>query len=419
MSKRVLSAVLSSAMILASVFTGCAADVRTVKYSDKTTNLMDGIIAQNPDTDIGVLTEYEKYCDFAVNLLRSNLKDNQNITVSPASVIFALAMTANGAGGKTNEEMLALFNEYSNKELNFSLYQYMQSIQDDASGVKIANSIWINEDIRFEESKEFLQTNADYYSSDIFSAPFDDSTAKDINKWVYYNTNGGIPELVKKIDSGTVMCLINTVLFDAQWLEPFDANNSAEGEFNNANGTKAKVKMMNSEYERYISDDNTNGFIKEYSNGYAFAALLPKEGISMEEYLENFTAEQLRNLLSQDDDNEVAVVAIPAFKNRNELNLNKSLQAMGMKTAFDSNNADFSKMGTSHNGELYVDSVTQNTEITVDELGTKASAATKVEMKDGAMLVENSVICDRPFVYFIVDGSTKMPLFAGAFMSAE
>lgn len=419
MSKRVLSAVLCSAMILASVFTGCAADVRTVKYSDKTTNLMDGIIAQNPDTDIGVLTEYEKYCDFAVNLLRSNLKDNQNITVSPASVIFALAMTANGAGGKTNEEMLALFNEYSNKELNFSLYQYMQSIQDDASGVKIANSIWINEDIRFEESKEFLQTNADYYSSDIFSAPFDDSTAKDINKWVYYNTNGGIPELVKKIDSGTVMCLINTVLFDAQWLEPFDAYNSAEGEFNNANGTKAKVKMMNSEYERYISDDNTNGFIKEYSNGYAFAALLPKEGIRMEEYLENFTAEQLRNLLSQDDDNEVAVVAIPAFKNRNELNLNKSLQAMGMKTAFDSNNADFSKMGTSHNGELYVDSVTQNTEITVDELGTKASAATKVEMKDGAMLVENSVICDRPFVYFIVDGSTKMPLFAGTFMSAE
>lgn len=419
MGKRILSAALCSAMILASVFTGCTEDVRTVKYSDKTTNLMDGIIAQNPDTDIGVLNEYEKYCDFAVNLLRNNLKDNQNITVSPASVIIALAMTANGAEGKTNEEMLALFNENSNKELNFRLYQYMQSIQDDASGVKVANSIWINENIRFEASKEFLQTNADYYSSDIFSAPFDDSTAKDINKWVDYNTDGGIPELVKEIDSGVVMCLINTVLFDAQWSEPFDANNSADGEFNNADGTKAKVKMMNSECERYISDDNTKGFIKEYSNGYEFAALIPKEGIGIEEYLDGFTAEQLRNLLSQDDADEVAVAALPAFKNRNELNLNKSLQVMGMKTAFDSNNADFPKIGTSQDGGLYIDSVTQNTEITVDELGTKASTATKVEMKDGAMLVENSVICDRPFVYFIVDGSTKMPLFAGTFMFAE
>lgn len=419
MGKRILSVALCSTMILASVFTGCTTDVRTVKYSDKTTDLMDGITPQNPDTDIGVLSEYEKYGDFAIRLLRKNMKNNQNITVSPVSLIFALAMTANGAEGKTNEEMLALFNEVSNKELNLRLYQYLQSIQDDASGVKIADSIWINENTGFEANKEFLQTNADYYSSDIFSAPFDDSTAKDINKWVDYNTNGGIPELVKEIDSVTVMCLISTVLFDAQWSEPFDANNSADGEFNNADGTKAKVKMMNSGYERYISDDSTKGFIKEYSNGYEFVALLPEEGISIDEYLECLTAEQLSSLLSQNDADEAAIVALPAFKNSSELTLNKSLQEMGMKTAFDSNNADFSKIGTSQNGGLYIDSVTQNTEITVDELGTKASAATKVEMKDGAMLVENSVICDRPFVYFIVNGNTKMPLFAGVFMSAE
>lgn len=268
-------------------------------------------------------------------------------------------------------------------------------------------------------SKEFLQTNADYYSADVFSAPFDDSTADDINKWVEYNTNGGITELVKKIDSSTVMSLINTVLFDGQWSEPFDANNSNDGEFNNADGTKTRVKMMNSGCERYISDNDTTGFIKEYSNGYEFAALLPKEGLNIEEYLETFTAEKLSNLLSQDDSDEVANIVLPAFKNSNEINLNESLQKMGMNSAFDSNLADFSRIGTSQNGNIYIDSVTQNTEITVDELGTKASAATKVDMRDGAMLVENNVICDRPFIYFIVDGNTKMPLFAGAFMSAE
>lgn len=419
MSKKILSVVLCSTMISALVFTGCKTDIRTVRYSSETTNLTKGITAQEHDVKNVPLSEYEKYNDFAVNLLRNNMKDNTNLTVSPASAIFALAMTANGADEKTNEEMLALFKENSNEELNSRLYQYIQSVQDEASGVKIANSIWINKNIGFEVSKEFLQTNADYYSADVFSAPFDDSTADDINKWVEYNTNGGITELVKKIDSSTVMSLINTVLFDGQWSEPFDANNSNDGEFNNADGTKTRVKMMNSGCERYISDNDTTGFIKEYSNGYEFAALLPKEGLNIEEYLETFTAEKLSNLLSQDDSDEVANIVLPAFKNSNEINLNESLQKMGMNSAFDSNLADFSRIGTSQNGNIYIDSVTQNTEITVDELGTKASAATKVDMRDGAMLVENNVICDRPFIYFIVDGNTKMPLFAGAFMSAE
>lgn len=418
MSKRILSAVLCSATILSIVFSGCTVSSDTIKYSDGTINLMNGITSHKPDTDIGVLSECEKYNEFSINLLKNNLKDNQNVTVSPASAIYALAMTANGADGKTNKELLSLFNESSNKELNLRLYQYIKNIQDYDSGVKIANSIWFNESNGFEVNKEFLQTNADYYNSDIFSSPFDDSTVKDINKWVDYNTDGEIPEFVKNIGSNTVMCLINTVLFDAEWSEPFDVNNSVEGNFNNADGTTSTIKMMNSEWERYISDDNTTGFTKEYTNGYEFVVLLPKEGMSIKEYLGGLTAEKFENLF-QKNTAEMANVTIPAFKNSSELNLNKSLQIMGMKTAFDIENADFSRIGTSQNGRIYIDSVTQNAEIAVDELGTKASAATKVNMKDGAMLVENRVVCDRPFIYFIIDSNTRMPLFSGVYMSAS
>lgn len=416
MCKRILSAILCSPMILASFLTGCGANEQ-ITYSDKTVNLMDGITAQEHDTDIADESAYEKYNDFAINLLKNNLSDNSNVTVSPASAIFALAMTANGADGKTNEEMLALFNENSNSELNLRLYQYIKSIKKDNSCVKIANSIWINKNTGFEPSKDFLQTNADYYSSSVFSAPFDDSTAQDINKWVSFNTDGRIPELVKKINSDTIMSLINTILFDAEWKEPFDVNKSYDSDFNNADGTKSEIKMMNSDYERYISDDNTKGFIKEYSNGYEFVALLPEEGMSVEDYLNDLTAEKLSNLLDKNTA-ETAHITIPAFKNSSELNLNKSLQTMGMKAAFDSEAADFSKIGNSLNGNIFIDSVTQNTEITVDELGTKASAATKVEMMEGAALIENSVICDRPFIYFIFESESKMPLFAGAIMSA-
>lgn len=416
MRKRILSAILCSSMIFSALLTGCGANEQ-ITYSDKTVNLMDGITAQEHNTDIADESAYEKYNDFAINLLKNNLSDNSNITVSPASAIFALAMTANGADGKTNEEMLALFSENSNSELNVRLYQYIKSIQDDNSGVKIANSIWINNNTGFEPSKDFLQTNADYYNSSVFSAPFDDSTAQDINKWVSFNTDGRIPELVKKINSNTIMSLINTILFDAEWKEPFDVNKSYDSDFNNADGTKSEIKMMNSDNERYISDDNTKGFVKEYSNGYEFVALLPEEGMSVDDYLNDLTAEKLSSMLGKNTA-ETAHITIPAFKNSSELNLNKSLQTMGMKAAFDSESADFSKIGNSQNGNIFIESVMQKTEITVDELGTKASAATKVEMMEGAALIENIVICDRPFIYFIFESETKMPLFAGAFMSA-
>ena len=53
--------------------------------------------------------------------------------------------------------------------------------------------------------------------------------------------------------------------------------------------------------------------------------------------------------------------------------------------------------------------------ISVDELGTKAGAVTKVEMKaESAMPSGYNVTLDRPFVYAIIDNSTNLPIFLGA-----
>ena len=56
----------------------------------------------------------------------------------------------------------------------------------------------------------------------------------------------------------------------------------------------------------------------------------------------------------------------------------------------------------------------------VDELGTKAAAATVVEMTEGAMEMEEppkEVILDRPFLYAIVDRASGLPLFLGTVMT--
>ena len=64
---------------------------------------------------------------------------------------------------------------------------------------------------------EFLRKNVDYFSAQIFEAPFSDYTLSDINNWVYNNTRGMIPTLLKKLDSDTVMLLINAIAFESEW----------------------------------------------------------------------------------------------------------------------------------------------------------------------------------------------------------
>ena len=91
-----------------------------------------------------------------------------------------------------------------------------------------------------------------------------------------------------------------------------------------------------------------------------------------------------------------------------------------MPTAFSSSNADFSKLGKSARGNIYIGEVLHKTFISVDELGTKAGAVTKVEMKDEcAPMSEWVVNLNRPFVYMIVDNETNLPVFIGTVMDVD
>ena len=73
------------------------------------------------------------------------------------------------------------------------------------------------------------------------------------------------------------------------------------------------------------------------------------------------------------------------------------------------------------NGNIYISEVLHKTFISVDELGTKAGAATMISMDaGGAMLPEHRVVdLDRPFVYAIIDNATNLPIFIGTLMTLE
>jgi serpin B len=99
--------------------------------------------------------------------------------------------------------------------------------------------------------------------------------------------------------------------------------------------------------------------------------------------------------------------------------MSEILQSMGIKYAFDMDLADFSGLAQSELGNIYISRVLHKTFIAVDEKGTRAGAATAVEMACGsaAPLEKPKIVyLDRPFVYMLIDCETDLPFFIGAMM---
>lgn len=420
MYKKVLLTILSIVLIcsIALNLTDCATKVQAA-------DLMEGVKANTVTGKAADDAFAQSQMRLVVDLFQSSVLESkdENVLISPLSILLALAMTANGADGDTKAEMEALLGgEISLEDLNEYLYSYVNNLPTDKKyKLQIANSIWFRDDEgRLQVEKDFLQKNADYYGAQAYKAAFDDQTLKDINNWVKDHTDGMIDSILDQIDEDAVMYLINALVFDAEWQQVYDKSDVYKGKFTNIDGTEKQVDMMHSEETVYLQDENATGFMKPYSGSkYSFAALLPNEGVDIYEYIAGLSGEKLMETLSTPQLGMV-MATLPKFSYEYELSMNDVLKELGIPSAFSGDTADFSKMAHSSRGNIYIGEVLHKTFISVDELGTKAGAVTKVQMNDeSAPMSEWVVNLNRPFVYMIIDNETNLPVFIGTVMDIQ
>ena len=96
--------------------------------------------------------------------------------------------------------------------------------------------------------------------------------------------------------------------------------------------------------------------------------------------------------------------------------LNDTVAKLGVTNAFDKENADFSGIADTKDGNFYISEIIHKTHIEVDRKGTKAAAATAITMKVAGVAPAREikeVICNRPYCYAIVDTATMNPIFVG------
>lgn len=342
--------------------------------------------------------------NFALGLLRGAAKSDATTILSPYSVLLALGMAANGAGGRTLEEM-----EYALGAKLSDLNDWLASCRAAEDGeVVSANSLWTR-DAAVQLLPEFRKTVEQNYGAELHAG---DLSAEAINEWVDANTKGRIKKLLEQDDPSIVTYLINAMTFDAEWASPYEPQSCSEGTFYASDGTEQTVTYLSGEERGYLEVAGATGFAKRYSGGrYSFAGLLPAEGSTPEELLEALDGETLLNALNEPQPKKV-YARMPKFKASTTASLRPVLEAMGMQTAF-TDGADFSLLSDT---PLKIDAVQQKTYLQIDESGTIGAAVTSLPM-ESTTAVETEppkyVELTRPYVCVIFDHETQSIVFLG------
>ena len=322
-------------------------------------------------------------------------KNGENLIISPLSIFQVLSLTANGAKGKTQKEMLGLLESNTIDSLNEINYNILSTFKD-FSTVEIANAVMT----RFTPLKNFCDI------ADKYLAPIELLISlEQVNNWCSAKTHGKIEKILENLSPDTAMLLLNAVYFKDEWLSQFEKILTKELSFYNFGIQEKTVEMMNQiGYFNYYEDKKVQIIELRFKNDYMSALIiLPSDRIDINTYISYLpmSHDEFPTVLKQLKRLKVHL-QLPKFEVDFSEELNKFLIDLGMNDGFNTKNADFS--GLREEGGLYINKVVHKTYLKVNENGTEAAAVTVVEIDEMAMPEEDKIYdmkVNRPFLFFL------------------
>lgn len=347
-----------------------------------------------------------------------------NLAFSPFSITAALAMTVNGAAGRTRRQMLDVLGADGAEALDEGMNALLahlaslevdQKIGDDHVRVvlDIADALFVQQGYPYEQP--FLDELARDYGAQLETVDFaaDPEAARAaVNAWTSDHTAGLIPEIAPlgTVDSLTRLVLVNAVHLLASWAAEFDDPQSAP--FRLASGETVAVPMMSGGgADAYRRGEGWQSVRLPYRGmgkpSLAMTVVLPDDGLDVVEQL--VRRRGVAGLLPREG---TAQVSMPSWSVRTGADLVPLLGALGMSDAF-GGTADFSAITRAE--QLFISHVAHQAVVKVDQHGTEAAAATAVfaEGASGTVGPPFTVVVDRPFLFVIHDVAHGTPLFVG------
>jgi len=373
-----------------------------------------------PSTPTGPLTNLQKdivntsSVDMAFSFYSAADKvfDN-NFFISPFSMAEALAMLSNGADGETLLEIKTALGlkGCSEQDLNETFQKMnlmLESGNDSASILNVANSLWFDTDYVVKDS--FVNVNKSYLDADILTQKLStEQTRLDINNWASKKTNGCIKDLLKTpLTSEVKMFFMNALYFKAEWMTKFSKGSTYDNEFTCYDKTKSTVKMMSRSGEiKYVESDKfTMAELPYKGERFCMDLILPNQDINT--CLKDMNSTSWNKIISSLQPTNLAIF-VPKMSLGFDLDMKDVLKSMGVKRAFD-HNAEFSRISDSGSR---LDFIKQATLINVDEEGTEAAAVTSGGVYISSGVTYKQFCLNRPFIYIIREMNTGAIIFMG------
>ena len=345
----------------------------------------------------------------------------ENRVYSPLNVYMALAMLAQLTGGESREQILTLLGSGSMDELRQRASDLWNcNYRDDGAVTSIlANSLWLNEDVKFDrDTMDILARgfHTSSYRGEMGSEQFN----RALQDWLNAQTGGLLDKQVGNIqlDAQTFLALASTVYFKAKWSDEFSKGKTAPQTFHAPDGD-IQIDFMNQRDDgNYYWGDKFAAVCQYFRMGGAMWFILPDEGVTPEELLSDaealdflFTADQ-----SEWENQKYLYVnkSIPKFDVSSQFDLEEGLRALGVTDVFDPLASDFTPMTGDADVPIVVGQVNHATRVMIDEEGCTATAFTELPAAGAAPPPDDEVdfVLDRPFL-FCITGISGLPLFVG------
>ncbi|TSB44785.1 serpin family protein [Alkalicoccobacillus porphyridii] len=350
---------------------------------------------------------------FAMNLFHEVFSEygiEDNTHISPYSVQLALLLTANGLADADQQVILETLqlNELELDMINEELQTLVEAFSDlSHTEIETANAIWHIPELEVEESYHSMLKNS--LVGEVNELP-EEKPEDAINNWVEENTNGHIEVLLAEVPPEIVAYVINAVYFDANWLVPFEEEQTSPSPFHLLDGSTIEHPMMRQSADfQYYEEDHFQAIKIPYEDeGLTMSVILPEEGM-FEEVVGDIDSELFWNGEWQ---TEHVDVTMPTFTYEAEYSLIPTLSVLGMDSVL-LTEIDFAPLFGPDS--LYkIDEILHKTFIKVDEVGTEAAAVTSVAIEETSAVVGKPFNVDRPFVFAITDEVSETILFMGS-----
>ncbi len=353
------------------------------------------------------------------NIIHEFLDDtSENTVVSPFNIYLALSMLAQVTDNETRSQILDVIQQSSIEDIQNTVESLWNATYVDTPILqqKTGASLWVDDSASYHEDIVSLLT--DIYKASIYYGDLQDSQMSEaLKEWTNEQTGNLLTEYTDQMgfSDGAVFDLITTLYYKAAWLNSFEETDPQT--FHGTNGDTDVVMLNQSDTNGYYYTTDRYTLIQiplKYSGN--FVIVLPKNN-TLENLLPTLDYEQIMTELDTVMQSQNMNLTIPEFDVSNQLDLNQTLENMGITDVFDEAKADFSPLT---DDSVVLSSVVHGARVMVDQDGITGAAYTEMMVSATAFFPDEpmEITVDRPFLFMITSASDDI-LFTGVIQNME